>query len=681
MKFSSKLVVFLCLGFLFSIATVALAEGQDGGDQGDQPSIKINFNDPNFDPKLAAAEVSGIIKQQVEEITGKKIELNSRANAKDDVKLDIKEEVKEEDDVLVLTKDNFDAAIAKNDVILVEFYAPWCGHCKSLAPEYAKAAKELKTNTPPVSLAKVDATVESELGTRFSVSGYPTLKFFVKGKDYDYDGPREANGIVDYMKARAEPSWEPPKSAVAVLTKDNFTNWINEKNLALVEFYAPWCGHCKQLEPHYEKAATSLLQNDPPIPLAKVDATVEGDLAKQYSVDGFPTLKIFRNGKAFDYNGPREEYGIFDYMIKQVGDASKEVKSLKVIRESFGGKKTDISVVGFFESDKDKEYDVFTNAANNLREDFKFLHTFDSSLRDNFKVNAGSVVVFNAERFYTKFENKWHVFDKLNPKVEEIESFIREHQVPLVSNLNRKRLEKRFTKRPLCVVFYTVDFSFDHIKATQLWRLKIAEIAKDFRDITFAVADEDGMSTMFRDFKFDDSGEDMNIGCFDEKEKKYPMAPMEDGFDSSEIRAFLKKFKDGELKPMIKSQPVPKKQGNVKVVVGKSFEDIVNDKTKDALIEFYAPWCGHCKSLAPIYDKMAKELSSEKNLVIAKIDSTANDAPGQYEVSGFPTIYFAPSNNKDNPIKFEGERDADGMKKFMKEHATVSFGKSAKEEL
>lgn len=137
----------------------------------------------------------------------------------------------------------------------------------------------------------------------------------------------------------------------------------------------------------------------------------------------------------------------------------------------------------------------------------------------------------------------------------------------------------------------------------------------------------------------------------------------------------------GKLEPIVKSQPIPKRQeGPVTVVVGKTFDDIVFNKQKDVLIEFYAPWCGHCKKLEPEYKKLAKKFQKEKNLVIAKIDSTANDSPDSFQASGFPTIYFAPATDKENPIKYEGDRSIDDLAKFIEKHATVSFT-NEKEEL
>ena len=105
------------------------------------------------------------------------------------------------------------------------------------------------------------------------------------------------------------------------------------------------------------------------------------------------------------------------------------------------------------------------------------------------------------------------------------------------------------------------------------------------------------------------------------------------------------------------------------------------DKSKDVLIEFYAPWCGHCKSLEPVYKDLAKSVKNEKNLIIAKLDATANDIPDEYQVQGFPTIYFAPANSKKSPLKFEGDRTVEGFTKYLQEQATVSFGKNYRDEL
>ena len=81
-------------------------------------------------------------------------------------------------DVHTLTKANFSSFVNSHPYVLVEFYAPWCGHCKELAPAWAEAAGRLKSK---VALAKVDATEEEDLSEKFDVSGYPTIKLFRNG--------------------------------------------------------------------------------------------------------------------------------------------------------------------------------------------------------------------------------------------------------------------------------------------------------------------------------------------------------------------------------------------------------------------------------------------------------------------------------------------------------------------
>lgn len=95
------------------------------------------------------------------------------------------------------------------------------------------------------------------------------------------------------------------ESNVIALTKDTFGDFVKEHDLVLAEFYAPWCGHCKALAPKYEEAATELKSKD--IALVKVDCTAEEDLCRDYEVDGYPTLKVFRGpNDPKPYGGARQ---------------------------------------------------------------------------------------------------------------------------------------------------------------------------------------------------------------------------------------------------------------------------------------------------------------------------------------------------------------------------------------
>jgi len=166
------------------------------------------------------------------------------------------------------------------------------------------------------------------------------------------------------------------------------------------------------------------------------------------------------------------------------------------------------------------------------------------------------------------------------------------------------------------------------------------------------------------------SGAKPVVCAFDKKNKKFKMT---DAFSMDTFEQFIKDVQAGNVDPYLKSEPLPEgndEPGKVKIVVAKNFDEIVNDESKDVLIEFYAPWCGHCKSLAPKYDELAEKLKDEPNIVIAKMDATANDVPSNYEVKGFPTIYFASKGNKDSPKSYEGGREVDDFIAYLKREST-----------
>ncbi|KAF3509656.1 hypothetical protein F2Q69_00002363 [Brassica cretica] len=111
---------------------------------------------------------------------------------------------------------------------------------------------------------------------------------------------------------------------------------------------------------------------------------------------------------------------------------------------------------------------------------------------------------------------------------------------------------------------------------------------------------------------------------------------------------------------------------NVVVLTPDNFDEIVLDQNKDVLVEFYAPWCGHCKSLAPVYEKVATVFKQEEGVVIANLDADAHKSLGEkYGVSGFPTLKFFPKDNKAGQ-DYEGGRDLDDFVGFINEKVGTS---------
>lgn len=99
------------------------------------------------------------------------------------------------------------------------------------------------------------------------------------------------------------------------------------------------------------------------------------------------------------------------------------------------------------------------------------------------------------------------------------------------------------------------------------------------------------------------------------------------------------------------------------ILVGDSWSDIVMDPSKDVLVEYYAPWCGHCKKLSPIWDELGESVSDIEDLVIAKFDATVNEVTG-LAIKGYPTLKWYPKDNKSGE-DYEGERELDGFKSFL----------------
>ncbi|KAK4476726.1 hypothetical protein RD792_015886 [Penstemon davidsonii] len=247
------------------------------------------------------------------------------------------------DDVVVLTEENFEKEVGQDRGALVEFYAPWCGHCKKLAPEYEKLGASFK-KTKSVLIGKVDCDEHKSICSKYGVSGYPTLQWFPKGslEPKKYEGARTSEALAEFVNSEGGTNVKIAAipSSVVVLTADNFDEIVlDEKKDVLVEFYAPWCGHCKSLAPTYEKVAAAFKLEEGVV-IANLDADKYKDVGEKYGVSGFPTLKFFpKNNKAGeDYEGGRDVDDFVTFINEKSGtsrDAKGQLTSKAGIVEAF----------------------------------------------------------------------------------------------------------------------------------------------------------------------------------------------------------------------------------------------------------------------------------------------------------------------------------------------------------
>lgn len=254
------------------------------------------------------------------------------------------------DGIVELTPSNFDKLVLNDDSVwIVEFFAPWCGHCQSLVPEYKKLAKAVKG---VIKVGSVNADEHNSLGGQYGIKGFPTIKIFGANKrsPVDFNGQRTAKSMAEAALAEAKKKVQAAfggggssngnggssSSDVIELTDSNFDKLVLQSDdVWLVEFFAPWCGHCKNLEPQWAKAAKELKGK---VKLGALDATVHAAKAQEYGVRGYPTIKFFPAGKksasdAEDYNGGRTASDIVAFGLEKHTDSVPAPELIEIINE------------------------------------------------------------------------------------------------------------------------------------------------------------------------------------------------------------------------------------------------------------------------------------------------------------------------------------------------------------
>jgi len=331
-------------------------------------------------------------------------------------------------------------------------------------------------------------------------------------------------------------------------------------------------------------------------------------------------------------------------------------------------KDAEVIVLGYFTETKGDAYDAFISVAQKS-EDAAFVQTTKKDVAKAAGLSSPGVVVI------TNFEGEERASVPLkgDVTVKSIEDHLKAEKLPAVIEFTDKNSQKIFSagiEKQLLLVAKA-----DDLKATGklIKAYKSAAVANKGK-LVFVTVDADGSSKdpVMNFFGLKEADAPVLVGFEMAKNRKYRL---HEDLSEKSITKFAKGLLDGSVQPEYKSAAIPDEptDGGVTVVVGKNFDEIVKNKDKDVLLEVYAPWCGHCKALEPVYKKLAKRFAKVDSVVIAKMDGTENEH-ADVDVKGFPTILFFPADAEKKPVSFEGgDRSLKALTKFIKKNAKKTF--------
>lgn len=262
---------------------------------------------------------------------------------------------------------------------------------------------------------------------------------------------------------------------------------------------------------------------------------------------------------------------------------------------------------------------------------------------------------------------------------ENIKKFVQTNSLPLIVEFNHETAQKIFggdIKSHLLLFLSKGEEHFE--KVTEAAR----SVAQPFRNkvlfVTIDATEEDHQRILeFFGMKKEEVPAARLIKL-EEDMAKYK--PETDDLSAENLKAFVESFLDGKLKQHLLNQDLPEDWDKtpVKTLVASNFDTVVFDKTKDVLVEFYAPWCGHCKQLVPIYDKVGEHFEKSDNIVVAKMDATANELE-HTKITSFPTLkLYAKDDNK--VIEYNGPRTFEGLVKFLESGGIDGAGSEESED-
>lgn len=546
-----------------------------------------------------------------------------------------------------LTDENFDAYMKDNPVTGILFYAPWCFYSQQVMPAWDLAAQKLQIHDPPVRMAKIDTHRYGSTGEKYGVTAYPTLKLFVDGAIFEYGSEgRSWQQIVKWVNTHIDRDH--------VLTSgDQVDHYLHDNALNVVGLFAD--GHNSTTFVHAARHFDDVI-------FAEARGT---DVAKDIAVH------LARHA------------GLVCETI-DVGQGTSKTKTVQLPRDGMlcgdtpGNPQRPEWTDRFAAAVKGKEMTITrTDTDDGWQQllQFKCCDAEDPSKTDKYNIPIPSVVMFMPH------DERFAIYDGDIEDIHALDRWISARRTPMVMTLTMDTAEKILDTGPekIPVVFYISKDRQDDIEK------ELREAAKSLRGralvcfsglhnqiemrlANLAGVEEDSPAVVTLIEVHAGTGQYHTA-------KKYRIPTQ--GLKASAVIDFVSAYEKGSLKPWMKSEPEPsaeeKRSEVIGVLVGSTFVATTQDHSKDVLVDFYAPWCGHCRKFEPLYKSLAKKVKHVKSLKILKFDATRNEIEGM-QISGFPTVILFPGGaSPKRQHLYQGNRQPEDILRWLHEYCTNKF--------
>jgi len=379
-----------------------------------------------------------------------------------------------------------------------------------------------------------------------------------------------------------------------------------------------------------------------------VDGTESEDLATALDVKGYPTVMFVRRGGVpAEYDGDRSTNSLVTWAKQKASPKLDRLESADAV-SSFVSKGPTVFVLYPGEADKELEEMMIGVAASTS------LPCAVSSVAPA-GVTAPALVAYKGSAAAPAAVLSGADGEPL--QLRRMEKFAKVEALPLVVTYTESSEEQLFAADvPLHVLLF-----HDGVPPTAA----MEGAARNLRgEAVFATVEATKFPDAARYFDADSSGSlslPVAVGYSLTNGTKF----ITHDLGAEQLLSFVRSIQSGEQLAHIRSQPEPSEglPGAPVELVGTTYSRVVMDDSKDVLVQYYTPSCGHCRKLAPVYASLAAKLADDADIVIAQIDGEANDVPGMVP-EGFPTIIFFPKTNK-RGVEYDGSRDEHDMLQFI----------------